>query len=106
MPGKNTEREKSPAKTVKKTATAKKKTAKPAPAKKTAATRKSARPKKTAQTAKAPKAKKTAAATSRPAPAEREEQIRIAAYYRWEQRGRMHGSDVQDWLAAESERAE
>ncbi|TLU84284.1 MAG: DUF2934 domain-containing protein [Chlorobium sp.] len=31
----------------------------------------------------------------------REEQVRIAAYYRWENRGKTHGSDSEDWFEAE-----
>ncbi|PWW83402.1 MULTISPECIES: DUF2934 domain-containing protein [Prosthecochloris] len=35
--------------------------------------------------------------------AENHETVRIAAYYRWEQRGGIHGFDVEDWLQAEKE---
>jgi hypothetical protein len=31
------------------------------------------------------------------------EDIAMAAYYRWEQRGRPHGDDMQDWLEAEQQ---
>lgn len=31
------------------------------------------------------------------------EQIELAAYFRWESRGKQHGHDIEDWLAAEGE---
>ncbi len=36
-------------------------------------------------------------------PEERENNIRVAAYYCWEQRGRIHGCDVEDWIQAEQQ---
>jgi hypothetical protein len=30
-----------------------------------------------------------------------EEEIRVAAYYRWQGRGGSHGADLDDWLKAE-----
>ena len=35
-------------------------------------------------------------------PASREARVRAAAYARYEARGRVHGHDVDDWLAAEA----
>jgi hypothetical protein len=34
-------------------------------------------------------------------PEEREDAIRLAAYYRWKKRGENHGEDREDWLEAE-----
>lgn len=38
--------------------------------------------------------------------AEREEQIRLAAYYIWKSNGEPEGTDVQDWIEAEASVAE
>ncbi|MCX6179085.1 MAG: DUF2934 domain-containing protein [Chlorobiales bacterium] len=29
------------------------------------------------------------------------EEIRLIAYYLWEEKGSNHGSDIEDWIAAE-----
>lgn len=31
----------------------------------------------------------------------KEERIRLAAYFRWQEKGCQHGADLQDWLEAE-----
>ncbi|NTW11039.1 MAG: DUF2934 domain-containing protein [Chlorobiaceae bacterium] len=34
-------------------------------------------------------------------PEQQTEEIRLAAYYLWEKKGKNHGSDVEDWIEAE-----
>ena len=34
-------------------------------------------------------------------PEQQEEEVRLAAYYLWELKGRQNGSDVEDWIEAE-----
>ena len=103
MPAKPTEKEKAPKKATKntsgKTMATRKKTS---TAKKTAANGKSAKKTARKSTSTAKKQTKKAAAITSPQ-AEHHENIRIAAYYRWEQRGGIHGFDVEDWLQAEKE---
>jgi hypothetical protein len=48
-------------------------------------------------------AKDAGSPVSRVAPEERERMIREAAYYRFVERGFVHGHDLDDWLAAEAE---
>ncbi len=95
MPKKLTEKEKAPKKAAKstsrKTTTSRKKVSTAKSTGKTAA--------KTSSTKK--QTQKISA--SNPLPAEHHENIRIAAYHRWEQRGGIHGFDVEDWLQAETE---
>ncbi|ASQ90607.1 hypothetical protein CHL67_06430 [Prosthecochloris sp. GSB1] len=33
---------------------------------------------------------------------QRKEQVRLAAYYRWKENGEPQGTDLEDWLHAES----
>ena len=89
MPAKNTEQEKNLNKTTGKNTTAKS----------TAGTKKTVR-KTVTKTTKGKTTPKKAPNLNL-SPAEREENIRTSAYFRWEQRGEIHGFDVEDWLHAE-----
>jgi hypothetical protein len=35
-------------------------------------------------------------------PEQFEEDIRLMAYYIWEEKGSNHGADIEDWIAAET----
>lgn len=35
-------------------------------------------------------------------PEQHEEDIRLMAYYLWEEKGSINGEDIEDWIAAES----
>ena len=83
------------------TATEKPKT----PAKKSDAT-KTTKPRTTRKAAKgeAKPAKTTRTRKTSPAaPIMSEEHIRVAAYYRWVERGMTHGTHEEDWLEAEKQ---
>jgi nicotinamidase-related amidase len=60
-------------------------------------------PKAAAASSPARKAPAKVAATAVVSPARREEMIRLAAYFRAEQRGFAPGNEWEDWLSAEAE---
>ncbi len=103
MPVKRTEKEKASKKAAKNTSAATTSTKKKTTAAKST-TKSTATPKKTAKKTSSTAKKQTRKAASiTPMTAENHETVRIAAYYRWEQRGGIHGFDVEDWLQAEKE---
>ncbi|NEX14280.1 MAG: hypothetical protein C1941_06265 [Prosthecochloris sp.] len=94
MPSKNTEQEKPIKKSAKRKTTTKSGTA----------TKKTTKRTSKSGSGATKTTKKTAAKTVpvlTVSPEERENNIRVAAYYNWEQRGRIHGFDTQDWIQAE-----
>ncbi len=113
MPAKSSDKEKSAKKATKKTApkAAKTNTKTSATRKKSTATAKTKK-ETAAQKSTTRAVRKTSASTTRKASAKKSvatmesvshENISVAAYYRWEQRGGTHGYDVNDWLDAEKE---
>jgi hypothetical protein len=105
MPVKRTEKEKASKKAAKNTSATTASTKKKTSAAKSTTKSKTALKKTAKKTSPATKkqTRKAAATTHMSVSAGNHENVSVSAYYRWEQRGRIHGFDVEDWLQAEKE---
>lgn len=96
-----TAKEKKPARKAAASAEAKPKAEKPKTAKKAAS--EDAKPAKTAKSRKKASAESTAPEAPAASPEVIEEHVRVAAYFRWVERGMCDGCDAEDWIEAEKQ---
>jgi hypothetical protein len=94
-------KEKKPAKKTAASIEAKPKSEKPKTTKKAAS--EATKPTKTAKPRKKASAESAAPEAPAASPEMVEEQIRVAAYYRWVERGMCDGCDAEDWIEAEKQ---